>query len=861
MRQGGVILYPTDTIWGIGCDATNEEAVRRVYEIKQRDDSKALICLVDSDARLQRYVRNVPDVAWQLIDCVEKPTTLILDGAVNLAPNLIADDGSTDNTCEIISRYKDPRIRLLRREHDFIATLNALLYEAKGKYIARMDDDDVMLPDRLRLEYEYMEAHPEVAAVGGALEIYSTGDKAGNVPVVTAHDLLEGCGIYNPTSMVRREVLHKYGFRYEQAYIYAEDFRFWAEYVKHDLIIHNIEDVLIRYRTSATQISSKYSAQQLELTRNVQYDLMQWIKEREEEVKNDYEVVPVSGNKLSVCMSFLNEGEEVGNTVRSIRETAGDTVDIIAINDASTDGYDYEADLKELNVHYFVNKRRIGSAAGKEKAVQISSTPYFLLIDAHMRFYQKDWVSRIVEELDKNPHQLLCCQNKALIKETDGTVKDKGEMGAYGAYLRFDNDFYIPQIKWNGNQQVCCLEPGQIPAVLGACYCASKEYWNRLRGYQGLIHYGNEEAYISIKAWMEGGGCRLLNEISLGHIYREKAPYKMVNLNTTFNYLVITETLFPPCERARARAIAKRLNPSVYNQMLTMLEVYGKELDGLRRYYQQAFTAHDLVYIHQINDLPTQENRTIVNEEQARLPQIITEINEEISHNIDISLSKGTSGAMLTLACYAETFSDEKIDDTASGLLSDILEHLSESDLPHGFNNGYSGIGWTLIYLICHNILDDTLNEELQYIDARIMEINFSKVKDLSFETGIGGMLAYINARMGMMEASCEHRKENSFTSQFLDDVSGVCENVIVQQDIDMRTLIQAMIFAECYKQNDWKTLPPRIEEFIALPMFLPKEEEYQKPGLAGKAGFALFLTGQIKKINNSKPFVITDKV
>jgi L-threonylcarbamoyladenylate synthase len=94
LRKGGVILYPTDTVWGIGCDATNEEAVARVYQIKQRDDSKALICLVDSDARLQRYVRNVPEVAWQLIDCVVKPTTLILDGAVNLAPNLIADDGS-----------------------------------------------------------------------------------------------------------------------------------------------------------------------------------------------------------------------------------------------------------------------------------------------------------------------------------------------------------------------------------------------------------------------------------------------------------------------------------------------------------------------------------------------------------------------------------------------------------------------------------------------------------------------------------------------------------------------------------------------------------------------------------------------
>ena len=94
MKKGGVILYPTDTVWGIGCDATNPDAVAKVYKIKHRDDSKALVCLVDSDARLQKYVRNVPEAAWQLIDAVVKPTTLILDGAVNLASNLIAQDGS-----------------------------------------------------------------------------------------------------------------------------------------------------------------------------------------------------------------------------------------------------------------------------------------------------------------------------------------------------------------------------------------------------------------------------------------------------------------------------------------------------------------------------------------------------------------------------------------------------------------------------------------------------------------------------------------------------------------------------------------------------------------------------------------------
>ncbi|MBR1427952.1 MAG: threonylcarbamoyl-AMP synthase [Prevotella sp.] len=94
LKEGGVILYPTDTVWGIGCDATNEKAVARVYEIKHRDDSKAMICLVDSDSRLQRYVRNVPNVAWDIMDLATKPITIILDRAVNLAPNLIAADGS-----------------------------------------------------------------------------------------------------------------------------------------------------------------------------------------------------------------------------------------------------------------------------------------------------------------------------------------------------------------------------------------------------------------------------------------------------------------------------------------------------------------------------------------------------------------------------------------------------------------------------------------------------------------------------------------------------------------------------------------------------------------------------------------------
>ncbi len=94
LQRGGVILYPTDTIWGIGCDATNSEAVKRVYEIKRRADNKAMIVLADSMTKVDFYVEEVPDIAYDLSDLSEKPLTIIYSGARNLAPELLGEDGS-----------------------------------------------------------------------------------------------------------------------------------------------------------------------------------------------------------------------------------------------------------------------------------------------------------------------------------------------------------------------------------------------------------------------------------------------------------------------------------------------------------------------------------------------------------------------------------------------------------------------------------------------------------------------------------------------------------------------------------------------------------------------------------------------
>lgn len=94
MKRGGVILYPTDTVWGIGCDATNSEAVRRVFELKRRAEAKAMISLVGSVAMLERYVRDIPDVAYDMVDLAVSPLTVIYDSPCGIAPELIAEDGS-----------------------------------------------------------------------------------------------------------------------------------------------------------------------------------------------------------------------------------------------------------------------------------------------------------------------------------------------------------------------------------------------------------------------------------------------------------------------------------------------------------------------------------------------------------------------------------------------------------------------------------------------------------------------------------------------------------------------------------------------------------------------------------------------
>ncbi len=115
LNSGGIILYPTDTVWGIGCDATDEAAVQKIYQLKKRASSKSMLCLVANCAMLERHVEKVPELAYDIIDFSEKPITIVYDDPKGIAQNLIDEDNTlairvaTDKFCQsLIQRFKKP---------------------------------------------------------------------------------------------------------------------------------------------------------------------------------------------------------------------------------------------------------------------------------------------------------------------------------------------------------------------------------------------------------------------------------------------------------------------------------------------------------------------------------------------------------------------------------------------------------------------------------------------------------------------------------------------------------------------------------------------------------------------------------
>ncbi|MCC8145343.1 MAG: glycosyltransferase [Bacteroidales bacterium] len=199
---------------------------------------------------------------------------------------IIIDDGSTDRTLEIIQSYKDKRMVLLQNEHDFVGSLNKGLHYATGKYIARMDADDIMHVDRLRIQYRIMEEEPSITVCGTWINLFGESIQAGSInrivdgrieyPVIA---LLKQNLLFHPTTLIRKDFLEKHHLQY-QHYDYAEDYKLWFEIAKNNGVFYVESQPLLFYRISETQVSQIKEKEQNYTSEKIKKEIIEYLIEK-----------------------------------------------------------------------------------------------------------------------------------------------------------------------------------------------------------------------------------------------------------------------------------------------------------------------------------------------------------------------------------------------------------------------------------------------------------------------------------------------------------------------------------------------------------------------------------------------------
>ena len=442
---------------------------------------------------------------------------------------IIVNDGSTDSSENIIKSYSDDRIKYFKKKNGGVANaLNYGLDKCQGEYVARFDGDDVMFKDRLEYQVLVMDNNPKVDIAGFGMQ-WGNGKKVPEyftpqTKELKFTDFLRGNPMSHPTVIFRKSSVDKLPFVYEPYYS-CEDFKLWLTALSKGLRIATFSKPVILYRQHKDQIVSS----------NVKEIFRDTDRARR---SFDFE----EGNELTCVIAGRNEGTEVERTMSSIRATA-DKVSILFIDDASDDGFDYESVCKVYNARYVRNDSPIGSAGSKNKGVYLVDTKYFCLFDCHMRLYDDKWDVRLIRALDENPGCLITSQSLSMsIKDGDyvnENGKDRKSTMLNGAYVNLYEDGWEFTEKWAPRlMDASGTGLTEVPCVLGAVYASSVEHWKRIHGLDGLVVYGHEEPFMSMKTWLSGGRCLLMRNWLVGHLYREKQPFRLPGNSLNANQII-----------------------------------------------------------------------------------------------------------------------------------------------------------------------------------------------------------------------------------------------------------------------------------------------------------------------------------
>ena len=366
----------------------------------------------------------------------------VLEQSFNNFEFIIIDDGSTDRTALIVGSYPDPRIILLRNRHNFIESLNLGMSQSRGKYIARMDADDRMFSNRLKIQYDIMESHSEITVCGSWMQLFN----ASSIGVVSQLDagyidypilkLLNNMIVYHPTVMVKREFLVQNQIQYEY-YPYAEDYWLWFQIARLGGIFYTEPQVLHYYRISENQVSHVFGKEQRETSLKIKYEILDFLIAQNKTaypelpaifknllelnvkglVNSEYiisffsslfrKIICENNNKpqinhlfseienrkikrkiakhslISVVMPVYNMEDFVSEAVESILNQSFVDFEFIIINDASTDDTKNILDSKkDSRIMRINNSFREGNYRSRNKGLDICKGKYVCVMDA-----------------------------------------------------------------------------------------------------------------------------------------------------------------------------------------------------------------------------------------------------------------------------------------------------------------------------------------------------------------------------------------------------------------------------------------------------------------------------------------------
>jgi len=376
--------------------------------------------------------------------------------------------------------------------------------------------------------------------------------------------------------------------------------------------------------------------------------------------------------KLSIIMPFLNEQHEPIDTIESIYSTTSSRdFEILAIDDNSTDNQDPDRFLRFNEVIYIKNNERQGVDGCRNIGINRASSPNILIIDAHMRFKNDNWLNKIVNALDENPQTIFCsiCLGVNVDTFDPNTSHDPSLHRGGGVDIKLfnipknlHNEREIIQLKWKRPNDT--VEIYDIPCVMGANYFAKKDWLLYLRAFDGLRFWGSSEEYISLKSWLAGGNVKLLTSVSIGHIFRGaskfKSPYSTDSNYVLYNKLLLAYTLFD--ENLSYELISFVLEDNKYNRAYDLLNENINELQILKNYYKSIFIRDDQYLID--------NNIIMYNKESVLNILMIKNINEIKEHNKNIQDK------------YKKMLNDlpEKLDDRLSAIQKDLIRRIKKYD-------------------------------------------------------------------------------------------------------------------------------------------------------------------------------------